>query len=281
MISLLRHGRARGQVGGGGGGGSGSFANEPAGFTLIEDFDASQFPVWPAVNPPFWHDDTGATAETVSMVVDPTAPMPSGFSDNKYLTMLFDTSLSAGSAPASILRYFQTGEFYRKVFVGWWLRHEIGWDNNPPPISNKSGVKLMWLNADTADVQFYWGHDGDTMIFNANQQRSGSPLTGVDRHMTATMNSAASLLQSRIGSWVKYELIAGMSSADGVPDGTLDVWIDDVQVMHFTDVAFNGPDSGPRVWSSFKWNPTFGGGGSPPQHDQYQSISHIRLSGSN
>ena len=252
-----------------------SFANQPADFTLIEDFDASQFPVWPNHAPnAFWSDEFGNNGGTVSAVADATAPQPTGLVDNTYLSMDFKPSLGVGSAPGSLLRDFQPTEQYRRVFIGFWLRHDIGWDNNPPPLV-KSGVKLMWLGADTAVGSFYCGHDHSTMDFSCIQQGQ------VDRQMSANMNVASASLQGRIGSWAKYELLFGMSSNDATADGTVDVWIDGVQTHHYTDVRFNGPDSGARVWNSFKWNPTFGGGGSPPEHDQFQSISHIRLMGSN
>jgi hypothetical protein len=251
------------------------FGNEPVGYTVISDNPWDLVPVRGVSTPYGWIEDSDTSADNISTITDATAPQLSGFSDNKYAKCTFLTSLPAGSGPCMVYRPFASpSEEYPKLFIGLWVRHETGWENNPG--GGKSGVKFLWPAGDqVTGTLTYCGFDNggslSEMLFQFYQQGA------VDRIITPNLDATAADVWSRIGSWVKIECLLQANTNNSTADGALDVWVDGVHTHHHTDVNWQMQTS--RKWMSLSWNPTFGGSGNSPAHDQFQDISHIRISG--
>jgi hypothetical protein len=114
-------------------------------------------------------------------------------------------------------------------------------------------------------------HENAQMYFSVIQQGA------VDRTLGANVNAAAAQLDSKRGSWVRYELLMKASSSNSSRDGQLSVWLDGVKTHQYTDVQWQMVGS--RTWQSLAWNPTYGGGLHAVPKNQHQYIDHIHLSG--
>lgn len=255
------------------------FANLPGDYGIIEHYDGSA--MLPNGN---WADDGGFAASKVTVVTDAAAPMPAGFSDQKYLRCKTPANQTPGNAPFSLVRSFTAGEQFTYFYLAWSGRHETGWDNNPGPTHTKAGVKHIWVppTGPGAGALYNWfyssfdnrGSQQGVMDFQWIQQGD------VDRQMGANLNQAAGDVYGRIGQWVKYESLFRMNAVEGVADGLLDVWIDDVHTHQYTNVDWSVQGTNPaRTFRAAKIEQTYGGQGDQPGVDMFQDIAHLVMAG--
>ncbi|MEP6492862.1 MAG: Ig-like domain-containing protein [bacterium] len=247
---------------------SGSCANEPTGYTAVNDQPWDQSPAYNVRSSMGWTDDGGNGGSALSIVNDPTSPFQS--SNHNVIAGLFPGGMAGGGAPFSIYHPFASSEQYRNLYICLYLKHDATFDNT----NGNTGTKFLWPAADqSGGTQTYTGHDGASMNFQVFQQGA------VDRQIQANLNPTNAVLANLRGTWVRYEMLFKASSSNSAKDGELHVWINGVETHRYTDVAWQM--SAARTWLSLTWNPTYGGGTHTVPRNQYQYMDNIHISGSN
>jgi len=247
---------------------SGSCANEPTGYTAMNDQPWDQTAVRNVSSPLGWIDDAGNGSKAFSIVNDPTSPYQG--SNHNVIAGLFPGGMTGGGAPFYVYRPFSSAEQYKNLYICVYLKHDANFDNT----NGNAGTKFLWPAADQVQGSMtYTSHDGASMDFQILQQGP------VDRQIGANMNSSAARLLGLRGTWVKYEMLFKANSSNSTANGELHVWINGTKTHEYTNV--NWQMSSSRTWLSLAWNPTYGGGTNPVPRNQYQYMDNIHISGSN
>lgn len=254
-------------------------ANEPAGFTRIEDQP------WNTAVPSKWVDDArdfiGSGKGTI--VSDPTAPL----SPSSVVAGLFPNGSPGGSGPFYIYRPFAATEQYKNLYLCIAVKWSADFDNT----NGNAGTKFLWPAGDQIQGNAtYITLNGPSMDLGVNQQGGATnpakPGVQDNREMYANVGSAtvASLAQYR-GRWVAIEVLLKGNSSNSTFDGGLSAWVNGTPTHVYTNVNWQmdyfgqGLAAAQRKWLSLAWNPTYGGGLSPVPHNQYEYIDHLRISG--
>lgn len=247
-----------------------AWANEPAGYTTINDQPWDLIAIGTSQPSQGWVGENGDEADYFTIITDAASPMPSQPNHN-IVQALFPSGNPGGTGPFNIRRDFATGEQFKNMYVGMWIKHSANFDNT----NGNSGTKFMWPIGETFGVggQTYTGHNGSTMDFAFFQQGR------VDRILDANLNATQAQMNLRLGQWDRYEWLMKANTADGTANGEVHVWISGVKTHQYTNVDWS-METG-RKWLGLKWNPTYGGGTNPVPHDQWQYCDHIHISGSN
>lgn len=243
---------------------AGVCANEPAGFTRIQDQPWDTTPSRNVRTSAGWIDDSGAAGLRMSVIVDPTSPFP--WTNHNVAQGLFPAGFGGGSAPFFAYRPFAAKEQYQNLYLCMFVKHDANFDNT----NGNAGTKFVWPAGDQVQgVLTYTSFNAPNMDFQVIQQGA------VDRQIAANLSSA--LVLNLRGTWVKYELLLKANTNNSTANGGLDVWINGVPTHHYTDV--NWQMNTARTWLSLAWNPTYGGGTNPVPHNQYEYMDHLRVSG--
>lgn len=255
------------------------FLNEPvsAGWTqfIDEPFSVDTPSPWVA-------NYMGFGGVSPTSVSDATAP----YSNPKVLKGITPAGQSPGTGPFTY--GFTLATPYKNVYYAGVQKWDANWQNTV----GGAGTKHMWLAGDQIQgTATYITLDGEfSMNFGIVQQ--GAP----SREMYANLPGADGTLYSLRGTWIGWEAIHRANSAAGVTDGELHIWINGTKTHEYPRSVPHGGTSGGnggvdwsmdlfntgvRKWLSIVWNPTYGGGGSPPSVDQFCYLDHFRMSGSN
>jgi hypothetical protein len=85
------------------------------------------------------------------------------------------------------------------------------------------------------------------------------------------------------GVWEHWEWIVRCNSAPYAADGSIEAWVDGIQVLDVHDIVYtksNGAEAGkPCTWNIFHMAPVYGGGGPYVPHDQWIDVDHVYVSG--
>ena len=79
--------------------------------------------------------------------------------------------------------------------------------------------------------------------------------------------------------WYKLTLYFKLNT-DGRPDGILKVWVDDTQLMDYSDIVFNTGSDANKPFNCLKFDPVWGGAGGPkPNATDYFYIDAVKIWG--
>jgi hypothetical protein len=254
--------------------------NEPGGFSRIAELSASELlPDRGVTCTGFgvvagcWYRFTGA----LDLAADSTAP----YSPSAVLRYTWPEGLPVGSSAGVFGGWSAaaagegTQDQYAQVYESGWIKL-VGTTFEAPD----AGMKLLG----------YWGvGQGDDPNQVANQvysmisggTRSAFTLDirqqgPVSRSMTQNVDAAPRMVTGR---WLHYEILMVLNTVDRA-DGRLKVWIDGTLTHDYGDVRWRTPGA-PTGFYGRRWDPVWGGLGSPPAktRDDHMLIDHLYLSG--
>ena len=77
--------------------------------------------------------------------------------------------------------------------------------------------------------------------------------------------------------WYKVTLYFRLNK-DGQPDGILKVWVDDTQIMDYSDIVFNTGSDANKPFTCLKFDPVWGGAGGPkPNATDYFYVDAVKI----
>jgi hypothetical protein len=79
------------------------------------------------------------------------------------------------------------------------------------------------------------------------------------------------------GRWHQWEILL-VSNTGNHANGTIQWWVDGVEVGHYDDVRF-GTASQSKVWQRISWRPVWGGAGGVVREDMYMWMDRLYASG--
>jgi hypothetical protein len=79
------------------------------------------------------------------------------------------------------------------------------------------------------------------------------------------------------GTWHHWELVMQLNSL-GQANGILKWWIDDIQIMNYSNFTYIWPGATQELWQ-WKWNPTWGGTAGTRTRDDFIMVDHVYMSG--
>jgi hypothetical protein len=80
-----------------------------------------------------------------------------------------------------------------------------------------------------------------------------------------------------VGSWHQIEYLATLNTI-GQQDGILKIWIDGRLTHDYANIRWRDA-ANPRGFYSWKWEPTYGGGGDKTLQDDYALLAKVYISG--
>ncbi len=197
--------------------------------------------------------------------IDNTTDTPSGGGALKFT---YDAGSYSTSFSGGIAGYYLGPPGITDVYVGHWMKYSPGFVFN----ANNTKIDFAVLQ-DTGALGFpgnlatTWGGGGGN-ITGTNQIVWGN---GTMNHWcNVTMASAP------VGRWAWFEFHA-MLNTPGQSDGIFDVWVDDVQCAHYTDVQYRDA-SVTTGWGLIKHTAEWGGGGGTVPAQQYWWVDHTVIS---
>jgi len=212
---------------------------------------------------------------------------------NPRLTIAEDPT-SPGSPPMVVRTKFPTGWRSGSGPVNWG-----GWDGAGPVNGQKSKLYISyWLKIEGTDYEnqqagtkmgfLGYGQDPEK---KTNQGYFWLPNPG--RQIARSAFSLAFYQQNHVsrrlppnrsrrplitvGSWHHIEFVAEINPP-GMRSGVFRMWIDGEQTHDYSDVVYTTPEH-PYKFTSWRWNPTWGGRGGVRTRDDYMDIDDVYMSG--
>lgn len=205
----------------------------------------------------FYHTGHCGCGGTIDVTTD--TPSGGGVFRATYLAKTHPTSVGGG-----IARY--AGLTGRDIYVGHWVKVSSGFTWNP--IGTK--INYQWVaqnhtatggvNSFTIRVQ----PGGNGFALDITIQGNGTVLKGLPHTYYNNMGS----IQFQTGRWYWIETHTKLNDVIGtapydineiLPNGVVEVWIEDVLKAQRTDIRFvDKPD---QTWHDFLHSPEWGGGG--------------------
>jgi hypothetical protein len=167
-----------------------------------------------------------------------------------------------------------------ELYVGHWLKYSPGFTFNP--FSTK--IDYMWVDSKqiaTGNLAAFTIREqaqGQKFAIDVSIQGNG-PLAGIPHTVYA---DAKPRLQADVWYWIEFHVrmndVIGTSGspADVVPNGILEVWLDDVLQGSWNDLRWR--DGAERQWKAFLHSPEWGGGGGTIPAEQYVWYDHTVIS---
>jgi hypothetical protein len=229
---------------------SGTWPNEPAGWTLINDHDMSGLNTggWANVYP------ADITSGGISEVSDPGAPAsPPSVWQFAYTTGF----TAAGTAPAT---EWMTMVPTQALYVGFW------WKPSNPWQGHESGVnKLMFLfTGDRAGLS----QNMTIQLYGSGNGPFSTRMVGEGFEDVAYWENVSSTSPLALGVWHRVEILMN------APAGSLQWWVDGKLVGSYTGVPY--PSYG---FFQLEFSPTWGGVGGPAkQENDYFWFDQVHVS---
>ena len=209
---------------------------------------------------PFTHEHDGA-----DIFIDPTAPdgsrvlrftYPPGHPSG-YSTDLAWVCLEQSVTAANVEYYFKYSENF--------FFH---------PVANKQLYVVVGEYTDfviSAVDTIHTGGIGINTILQIGCQDGNVGMTELKNpNMADNVNISSN-------SWYKVTLYFQLNK-DGQRDGILKLWVDDIQIMDYTDVLFNSGIDANTPFSCLKFDPVWGGVGDPkPEDTDYFYVDAVKI----
>lgn len=181
----------------------------------------------------------------------------------------------------------------RHLYVSFWIKFDPGWVANVANvnkvlfvrIANGNRIIVMAYGGNSAfsysagKLPFPWTYVGPAAPMQAMIGLQGmgtqdttrlppvppatvgkpDPQKGISWNAFANLNTASDVLTR--GVWHHWEVKLD-ANTPGKFDGRADTWLDNVQVVHYTNIGYSGPtETGAlNTFQLLYWNPTYGGG---------------------
>ncbi len=223
-----------------------------------------------------WSNRTQAGwAYNAPPVIDNTTNTPAGGGALKmtYQPGTYSTSTGGGRAEFS-------GLSGTELYVGHWFKYSPDFVFNP--FSTK--IDYMWVNSNQiatnslAAFTIREQNQGRLFAIDVSIQGNGQ-LASIPHTVYAAANPR---LQTNKWYWLEYHVrmndVIGTSGslADVVPNGVLEVWLDDVLQGSWSNLRWR--DGANRTWKYFLHSPEWGGGGGTIPATQYMWFDHTVIS---
>jgi hypothetical protein len=249
---------------------SGTWPNEPAGFTVISDYNLGSDPIPVTSNllpvgSSGWAVEWNANGYG-SAATDATAPL----SPPAVYQVMYPVGFVAGSAP-STLRY-NVPTPYKEVYFGFWWKPSNPWQNE----SGSNVNKISFLFPQTATG----GMGGGSLAIVMYGTASGYQLVGLNQCscMAAGTHTLPANVPSptaiTLGTWHRVEWYAKYSTTASSADGVIQWWLDGVLQGSYTNQNIL-QDAG-FVEASF--SPTWGGLNNTKTETDYYWYDHVHIS---
>jgi uncharacterized protein YjdB len=244
-------------------------SNEPAGMTVITDRPFNSTTPTYTPGEAGWEDWSGTTYLTI--VQDATAPKsPSNVGQLRY-----PAGYSGGNAPGgSEYNLRSGGRAATTIYIAMWVKLSSNWYGNPSGVNKLLHVWIAGVNRLVASAT---GEANGPLVPQIRLQTLGGLYMGAeDANLNPNIAGQTNVKIIR-GQWHKWEIISSGGTPGGA-NGTVDWFIDGVQVGHYTGVPYIQP-GGSTTWDVFKWDPTWGGIGGTVPADQFMWVDHLYISG--
>jgi len=244
-----------------------------------EGFEAVELDTEPEPNGTKWTYQKEAWFDSgdVCVVEAPDAPA----SPHTVLRYRFREGRSGGRSPARAVN--RGSKPYKHRYIGFYVRWSVPWDEHR--VLDKI---LYWGEQDQIAAgqnpgQFFVFRQGGLIRVNLQfaQNYEGQPHRR-DAHRMIPQPAAGEerLAATRVddGKWHLIEIICNQST-DGMPNGRLRVWVDDVLQFDFKNVRFN--PSRDALFRGLDLDPVWGGIGDRKEQTDYLYYDHLLMAGSN
>jgi hypothetical protein len=194
--------------------------------------------------------------------IDLSANSPSGGGALKftYAAGTYPTSTNGGTAEYSGLSGGSGTEYY----FGHWVKWSPGFTWNA--VGNK--IDYIWTRDKTPSLSSY--------AYIATRTNNGGwnlfVDVGIDTPHARSCNRTIPTFAT--GRWYWFEIHVKMNTV-GSRNGVIEVWVDDVQCMTYTDVKMVEIQT---TWGYFLHSPIWGGGGGTIPATQYLWVDHTVIS---
>jgi len=208
---------------------------------------------------PFTHEYSGADIFT-----DPTAP-----DGNQVLRFTYPPGHPSGYSTDLAWVWFEEGshevkvEYYFKYSDNFFF-HRV--DNKQVYVDIGDQTNFFLSAVDTNNI-------GGTGIITEIHFICQYGNLGTAIRVTPNMSNVA--IHPNI--WYKVKLYFKLNK-DGKPDGMLKVWVDDKQIIDYSDIVFNTGSDANKPFSGLKFDPVWGGAGGPkPDATDYFYIDDVKI----
>jgi hypothetical protein len=212
----------------------------------------------------------------ISVVEDLEAPA----SPSKVLQYRFSEGRAGGGSPARTVN--RGSKPYKHRYIGFYVRWSVPWDEHR--VLDKI---LYWGEQDRIAAgqnpgQFFVFRQAGLIRVNLQfaQNYEGQPHRR-DAHRMIPQPAAGEerLAATRVddGKWHLVEIICNQST-DGMPNGRLRVWVDDILQFDFSNVRFNPEQD--ALFRGLDLDPVWGGIGDRKQQTDYLYYDHLLMAGS-
>lgn len=229
--------------------GSGMYPNEPVGVHQLASQPCSTATPsgWEVIHPRLY----GTTTDASSPGSPPSVcrwSYPAGF--------------TGGSSPAHLRT---TGFQATDLYIHFWMKYSDDWSGHRQSGTNK----IIFLDANDHNDVYMRAQGSGPSTLRLQVVTQGTPDGGKGYHQN-TGPSGADVVHR--GRWQRVE-------ARFQANGTFDVWLEGVQIMHYTGVQlFMSGDA--KVWRNVDFEPTYGGGkSSSVPSTQYLYEDDLYISG--
>lgn len=232
---------------GGGGTGTVRFANEPVGMTRITDW------TFPTLTGNGWSYMTWDSFARITQ--DATAP-----TDASVLEFVYPAGTVGGGAPARVAAP-NLGSNRRELYWAFTWKANATWQGHSSGV-NKLG--FGWQGSRTFGLTWYWN------VWGVN----ASPTISLfDAGITYFHPNTAAAVPIRAGQWHEVEVYYRPSSAAGVADGIVRIWVDGILMNdHVNVVTTSG------AINDVYFEPTWGGIGDTKQNEDNHRFGQVRIS---
>ena len=250
--------------------------NEPPGYVAFAENDGSEINLRGAGEGRRgnWRARSERQADRRMVVVqDPSAPAsPPG-----VIRTRFPAGMVAGRGPVSWVGWDREGPVEKSaIYLSIWLRVA-----GPDYENQKVGTKMGFLGYGQ-DPEVGANNQGYFLLEGTGQRQAVQrefrmrfyQQGFVQRVLTQNTDRRALL---RAGQWHHLEVVATVNETGG-RNGTFKMWIDGRMVMNYSNMVFRTA-ARPFQFTSWKWNPTWGGREGTRTRDDYIEFDHIYLSG--
>jgi hypothetical protein len=199
-------------------------------------------------------------------VQDATAPK----SPTNIMQMLFPAGMIGGIEPNMLARDFPNPP--TTLYVSYWMKVSPNWYGHVTSIGK---VIHFWIGDANHVYNSVHGFGTDPLSAWVHLQgvvAGGNTDGGTSADFGPNLGQPGTIVR---GQWHHYELVF-KANTSGTADGTLDWWLDGVQVGSYRGIQFV---AGAGVWQGLKWSPTWGGATGTVPADQYMWMDHFYISG--
>jgi len=251
------------------------YPNQPPGFSPIAEAAFTALPPNDAHSCSGYGIVAGCwyrSSDYLSVVNDSTAPHTRG----PVLQYTWPAGLRVGTSAGRFSAWSTVErEQYSKVYESGWIRLPAG--NFEAP---NAGMKLLgyWGVGEANDPRrvaneiYSVINGGVRSAFNLDIRQQNQ----VGRSMPQNINRSAMIV---CGQWIHYEILMTLNDL-GVANGTLQVWLNGTRTHDYRDVVWRTRSAPSGFWGR-RWDPIWGGMGSPPAKTRPDSmeVEHVYISG--